>query len=157
MGKETGNKRTNIGIAQSIVSKVSDLDILVQNDFWIRRGIFEKLVLGIEDDEGNLAAAKYAKLHGLFNEPCLPLVESYVSIALVANRFNRNFFSSHVGCFYLYFSRFSTCFYFSNQSEIKELLIFRTCLGSFLLFCNLLEDVLRVNKFPCEKIFKKRL
>ena len=54
------------------------------------------LVVGVEDDDGDLAVAQHAQLVRFLHQPELPLGECYLSVPLIRNSCNRNFLSAHL-------------------------------------------------------------
>lgn len=67
--------------------------------------VLEQLVVGVEDDDGDLAVAEDAQLVSFLHQTELPLGECHLAIPLVRNSLNGYFLSTHdefvLLCFFL--------------------------------------------------------
>ena len=59
--------------------------ILQQDLVHVCAGVLEQLVVGVEDDDGDLAVAQHAQLVGFLHQAELPLGEGHLSVPLVRN------------------------------------------------------------------------
>jgi hypothetical protein len=49
------------------------LGVLLQNRVHISAGVLEELVVGVENDEGDVTVAEHTQLHGFLHQPILAL------------------------------------------------------------------------------------
>ena len=61
----------------------------------IRRSILEQFVMRIENDDGNFAIAQNAQFISLLHQPELSFGERHLTISLIGNPLDGNFFASH--------------------------------------------------------------
>ena len=59
--------------------------VLQQNLVHVCAGVLEQLVVGVEDDHGDLTVAQHAQLVGFLHQAKLPLGESHLSVPLVGD------------------------------------------------------------------------
>jgi len=75
------------------------LCILEQDLVHVCGSVLEQLVMGVEDDDGDLAVAKYGQFVSLFHQPKLPLCECNLSISFIRDPGDLYLFSPHP-CFF---------------------------------------------------------
>jgi len=75
--------------------------IFEQNFVHVRAGVLEQFVVGVEDDDGDLAVAEDGQLVGLLHQTKLALCERHLSIPLVCDPLYGNLFPAHPAPFLL--------------------------------------------------------
>lgn len=90
---------TYVVVCKPLVRQMCHLAVSLQDESRIGAAIFIELVIGIENNEGNLALAEDAEFHGLFDQSVPSLVERHVTIAVVLDGLDFNLSSSHVRCY----------------------------------------------------------
>ena len=88
------------------------LGVLEQHLVHVGAGVLEQLVVGVEDDDGDLAVAEDAQLVRFLHQTELPLGERHLTIPLVRDSLDGYFLSTHddfFSCMCL-FSRFWSLF-----------------------------------------------
>ena len=70
--------------------------ILEENLIHVCAGVLEQLVVGVEDDNRDLAVAQHAQLVRLLHQPKLALGECHLSVPLVRYPLDGDLFTSHL-------------------------------------------------------------
>ena len=69
--------------------------VFQENSVHVGAGVLEKLIVGVEDDDGDLAVTKDTQLVRLLHQAELPLSEGHLAIPLVRNALDGYFLSTH--------------------------------------------------------------
>lgn len=80
----------------SIDSQELGTCVLEENLVHVGAGVLEQLVVGVEDDDGDLAVAQHAQLVRLLHQSELSFGERHLSVPLVRYTLDRDLFTAHL-------------------------------------------------------------